>query len=359
MQLLYLNPIELESDPDGVRDEPGDIASLAETIADQGMLQPLGVVRLEGGRYRVVYGNRRRAAALELGLEMVPCILLDESRDVLLQQLVENVQREELNDMEKARAFGRLRARLAETNDQASEGVLDEETGKAVGLTGRSVRRYLGLLDLPQEVQQLIRRRELTVTQAQHLRRIPNPRTQVELAQAAVDEGMSAADLSRLAGYFAANPNLTLETALQALEQGIQLPDRAAPEGAMGGGGGPLAKTSITAVEERESDDDDLWDDEDADGAAGDEDGAFLSVDDETLENQPKNKARVFRIRSLDHMVEETDRLSRAYAEGDIAKWITKDDGGVFKLRLLLKQLQTLVSGLQGLAQEQGWEVEE
>jgi ParB family chromosome partitioning protein len=117
----------------------------------------------------------------------------------------------------------------------------------------------------------------------------------------------------------------------------------------------PLAKTSVSAVERPENDND-LWDDEDEPAEA--EDGGYLSVDDETLENQPKNKARVFRIRSLDQMVDETDRLARAYAEGDLVKWVKQDEGAIFKLRLLLKQLDSLSRGLRDLAQQQGWDDE-
>jgi ParB family chromosome partitioning protein len=102
-------------------------------------------------------------------------------------------------------------------------------------------------------------------------------------------------------------------------------------------------------------DDDALWDDE----AQTDHDdaGGYLRVQDDTIENQPKNKARVFRIRSLDHMVEETDRLSRAYAEGDLKKWVQKDESASYKLRLLLKQLESLASGLRAIATQQGWDL--
>jgi ParB family transcriptional regulator, chromosome partitioning protein len=352
MQLLYLDPKTLEADPDGVREQPGDVAGLAATISEQGLLQPLGVVDVGQGRYRVVYGNRRRAAAVLLGLEKVPCILLDsEQTHLVLQQLIENVQRQDLNDMEQARAFARLRAHLVETRGKRPESELDEEVGRTVGLTGRTVRRYLGLLDLPDEVQQLIRRGELNVTQAQHLRRIPSPRTQIELAQAAAEEGMSAGEIGRLAAYFAANPNLTLETALQALEQGQQLRDQAGPEVMVTGG--PLSKTSTTVIEESDAG---LWPDEEDEDKP--DDSAFLTVEEDTVENRPKNKARVFRIRSLDQMVDETDRLSRAYAEGDLVKWVRQDDGAPFKLRLLLKQLESLTRGLRELAQQQGWEEE-
>jgi ParB family chromosome partitioning protein len=354
MQLLYLNPRQLEPDPDGVREAPGDVAGLAATIAERGLLQPLGVVSIGGGRYRVVYGGRRRAAAEQLGLEQIPCIVLDgDDPDLLLRQLIENVQRQDLNDVEQARAYARLRSRLVEERGKGPEGEIDDAVGTQVGLSGRTVRRYLGLLELPDEVQQLIRRGELNVTQAQHLRRVASPKTQIELARFAAEESMSAAELSKLVTYFAANPNLSLETALQALEAGEQL--RTAPSGPeVRVAGGPLAKTSGAAVEREESDAD-LWDDE----PEPEEEGRYLSVEDDTVENQPKNKARVFRIRSLDQMVDETDRLSRAYADGDLIQWVKRDEGAPFKLRLLLKQLESLARGLREVARQQGWEAEE
>lgn len=350
MELLYLDPRTLEPDPQGVREGPGDVEGLAATIAEHGLLQPLGVVPIGAGRYRVVYGNRRREAALRLGLERVPCILLAEDDPrTLIQQLTENLQRQDLNDLEKARAFARLRDQIAASHTHRNESDLDEATGRVVGLAGRTVRRYLGLLDLPDEVQALLRAGELNVTQAQHLRRIPNRRTQVELAQAAADEGMSAAELSRLSSYFAANPELTLDAAIAALQQGVE-PRRDAGAPPAASLGGPLVRTTTVAIDD---DDDDLWDDDDA------ADDGFLEVDDQTIENQPKNKARVFRIRSLDQMVDETDRLARAYAEGDLVKWVDKDDGAPYKLRLMVKQLDSLLRALRTIAQQQGWAIEE
>jgi ParB family transcriptional regulator, chromosome partitioning protein len=356
MQLLYLDPRTLEADPQGVREDPGDVEGLAATIQDHGLLQPLGVVEAGRGRYRVVYGNRRRVAAVQLGLERVPCILLDaDDPHTLVQQLTENLQRRDLNDLEQARAFLRLREQLA--NGRApgddGEGALDEALGKTVGLSARTVRRYLGLLDLPDEVQEFIRKGELNVTQAQHLRRIPNKRTQIELARAAVDEGMSAAELSRLSSFFAANPGLSLDDALQALQQGVDLsvggpkPGAvAAPPSATG-----LIKVAAGGASLGEDDDSDLWDDED-DAA---DDGQFLGVEDDTIENQPKNKARVFRIRSLDQMVDETDRLYRAHAEGDLVKWVKSDASAPMKVGLLIKQLDALQRALRDVARQQNW----
>ncbi len=345
MQLLYLDPRQLDVDPEGVREELGDVAGLAATIAEYGLLQPIGVTPIGNGRYRVVYGGRRRAAALQLGLSKVPCIVLDsDDPDLLLRQLIENVQRQDLNDIEQARAFARLREHIVATRGKLPDHELDEAVGQAVGLGARTVRRYLGLLELPEEVQQMIRRGELNVTQAQHLRRITNPKTQIDLARFAVEEGMSAAELSRLTTYFAANPNLTLEVALQALEQGAELRTKASPTSQ---GSGLLTHTAVTTADLPDADED--WEDEDADADHAD---AYLTVEEEPSENQSQNKTRVFRIRSLDQMVDESDRLARAVFDGDLQKWIERDEGAAFKVRLLLRQLENLTRALREIARQ-------
>jgi ParB family transcriptional regulator, chromosome partitioning protein len=347
MQLLYLDPQQLELDPEGVREDAGDIASLAETIREHGLLQPLGVVALGHERYRVVYGGRRQRAATQLGLDRVPCIVLDPNdSDLLIQQLIENVQRQDLNDLEKARSFKRLRDRFNEQmragGGNINEGELDEQVGAAVGLAPRTIRRYLGLLDLPPEIQQFLRDGELTVTQAQHLRRIANTKTQIELAQMIVDEGLSAGEVSSLANYFAANPNLTVDAAMQALSNNLDLRTEAST--AAVSASGPLPKGGSLPGEDSDAE---FWADE-PEPADEEQAGGFAAFAAED-ENPSKNKARVFRIRSLDQMVDETDRLARAYHEGDLQKWVQKDEGAAFKLRLLLKQLRTLSQAIEAL----------
>ncbi len=290
-------------------------------------------------------GDGDLGAARELGLERLPCIVLDaDDPDLLLQQLIENVQRRDLNDLEKARAFRRLRDHIIAQEPSASEGMLDERTGQAVGIAPRTVRRYLGLLDLPEEIQQMIRNEELTVTQAQHLRRIAQPRTQIELARMAADEGLSAADISNLANYFAANPNLSVDTAIQALQNGVQLRTHVTPDAPT------TAASSTQHVVQADPDDaGDLWDDG---GDTNAEDQPYGSMRVE--ESPSRTKSRVFRLHSLDQMVDETDRLARAYHEGDLKKWVQGDDTAAFKLKLLLKQLRSLSRAIETLAQEHG-----
>jgi ParB family chromosome partitioning protein len=341
MQLLYLKPQQLELDPHGVREDTGDIDGLADTIREQGLLQPLGVVAAGHERYRVVYGGRRLRALTRLQVERIPCILLTgDTHDLLLQQLIENVQRQDLNDLEKANAFKRLRDRLVEQAKQEDrpigEGELDAQIGTAVGLAPRTIRRYLGLLDLPLEVQELIRNGELTVTQAQHLRRISTPKTQIELAQMIADEGLSAGEVSNLANYFAANPSLTVDTAMQALANNLDL--RTAPPPSVTEVDDPLIIASIVPQPRV---DEAFW--------ANEEERSAGDILDAMDDNFAQPRARVTRIRSLDQMVDEADRLARAYHEGDLQRWVQKDDNAAFKLRLLLKQLRSLTQALEAL----------
>jgi ParB family chromosome partitioning protein len=198
-----------------------------------------------------------------------------------------------------------------------------------------------------------LRKGELNVTQAQHLRRVPNERTQIELARAAVEEGMSAAEISRLASFFAANPNLSLDDALHALQQGIDL-TAGAPVVARPSSDGSLLKGAAVGTLPDDEHDADLWDEETPDA-----DLDTPGIEEETVENQPKNKARVFRIRSLDQMLDETDRLFRAHAEGDLIRWVRKDQDAPMKVGLLLKQLEALSHALREIARQQNWVFED
>lgn len=350
LDLVYLDPKNIEIDPSGIREDLGDIAGLAATIAEQGLLQPLGVVQTSSGGYRLIYGHRRLAAIIQLGWDKVPCILQDtEALNLLIQQLIENVQRKELNGIEQAQAYAQLRTQLSETKGSLSESELDEMVGKTVAHSGRTVRRYLGLLELPAEIQQLIRQGELGVTRAQHLRRVTPLAKQLELARLAAQRGMSAADVSRLASYLAASPNLTVEEALT-LEQTMPTPQRPAPpEGQITYE--RLGKTSRAAVAKEPGESDaDFWPED----KLAPEDCPFQPG--ETLENQPRNKARTFRLRSLQQMVEEVSRLERAQAEGDVATWVQQDAEAALKLRLMVRQLESLARGLRQVIQDQGWE---
>ena len=146
-RIVYLNPRDLEPSRPSVRSDPGDLAGLAETIREHGVLQPLGVARNSGG-YRVIFGNRRRDAAIVVGLDRVPCIVLEglDDAEALVQQALENLQRLDLNDLDKARAF---EAMLAHEMDLGlSQGDALEGMARTLGLSSRQIQRYLRLRQL-------------------------------------------------------------------------------------------------------------------------------------------------------------------------------------------------------------------
>jgi ParB family chromosome partitioning protein len=193
-----------------VRRQEGDLRGLAATIREFGVLEPLGV-RKVGDGYRLVYGNRRRAAAILAGLTEVPCIILEDRAedDYVIHQLVENMQRRQLGDMEQAEGLAMIRRRLAHRDPRLSESELDERVGRLVGLSARSVQRYLQLRELPAEVRDLIQDEELSVSQAQHLRLIAQPHRQAELARLAVQYDLSAAAVREAAEQMARRRTLS------------------------------------------------------------------------------------------------------------------------------------------------------
>lgn len=174
-------------------DETG-LEELAESIKAQGIVQPIVVIPKEGheGRFHIVAGERRWRAAQRAGLAEVPVVVREVMSDqqLLEMALVENIQREDLNAIEEAEAY---RA-LSETFSLSQE-----EIATRVGKGRTTITNILRLLRLPAEVQDLLRSGRLTAGQARPLLSFPDPRKQIELAEKAVREGLTARDLEALA----------------------------------------------------------------------------------------------------------------------------------------------------------------
>jgi len=174
-------------------DETG-LEELAESIRVQGIVQPIVVTPKEGreGRYNIVAGERRWRAAQRAGLTEVPVVVREGMSDqqLLEMALVENIQREDLNAIEEAEAY----RSLSETFSLSQE-----EIATRVGKGRTTITNILRLLRLPAEVQDLLRSGRLTAGQARPLLSFPDPRKQIELAERAVREGLTARDLEALA----------------------------------------------------------------------------------------------------------------------------------------------------------------
>lgn len=107
--LLWLSPLLLDEDPGQPRQEfdPDVLTQLTQSVADQGVTVPLEVLPQPNGRYRIVFGARRTRAALAAGLDVVPCIVspAHSPLDIRRRQLLENVQRVDLNPLEQAQSL--------------------------------------------------------------------------------------------------------------------------------------------------------------------------------------------------------------------------------------------------------------
>lgn len=180
-------------------DESG-IDALAESIRAQGIVQPIIVTPKDeipeegqdGPRFTIVAGERRWRAAQRAGLDAVPVVLrkVADDQEILELALVENLQRTDLNPIEEAEAY----RTLGETF-----GLSQEDIATRVGKGRTTVTNALRLLRLPEEIQDLLRNGRLTAGQARPLLAITDSSRQIELAERAVEKGLSARELETLA----------------------------------------------------------------------------------------------------------------------------------------------------------------
>ena len=146
------------------------LAALAQSIKETGVLQPIVVRRREEGSYEIVAGERRWRAAQRAGLLKVPVVVRDVPADKRLElALIENVQRENLNPVEEARAYRRLAGDFGRTQEQIAQ---------AVGKDRATVANYQRLLALPDDVQADIASGALTMGHARALVSLPDAAAQ-------------------------------------------------------------------------------------------------------------------------------------------------------------------------------------
>lgn len=170
--------------------DQSDLAELTESIRQSGVLQPILARRL-GSQLQIVAGERRWRAAKLAGLMEVPVLVREiTDQDSAVFALVENLQREDLNAIEKAQAFRQLQKHL---------GAKQEEVAQKVGLDRSTVANFMRLLDLAPEVQQHVSRGTLSMGHARALLAIKDPKLQVQLADEVVRQALSVRALEELA----------------------------------------------------------------------------------------------------------------------------------------------------------------
>jgi ParB family chromosome partitioning protein len=176
---LHPNPLQPRTDFDA-----RGLAELAESIKVNGIVQPIVVAPRPSGGFTILAGERRFRAAKTAGLTRVPIVVREASgdRERLELALVENLQREDLNPMEAAAAYGRLREEFKLTQEQIAE---------RVGKERSTVANSLRMLRLPSKVRDMIRGGALSAGHAKALTSLPSADDQQRLAEEIVRRELS------------------------------------------------------------------------------------------------------------------------------------------------------------------------
>jgi ParB family chromosome partitioning protein len=167
------------------------LAELAASIREHGVLEPILVRKRPSGGFEIIAGERRWRAAQQAGLKEVPIFVHDLDDEAAFEAaLVENLQREDLNPMETARAFQRL------ADDY---GYTQETIATKVGKERSTVANALRLLKLPKDVMELVEDGELSEGHARALLSAPSVSSMKKLARTAVSKGWSVREAERQA----------------------------------------------------------------------------------------------------------------------------------------------------------------
>jgi ParB family chromosome partitioning protein len=200
------------------------LQELADSIKAQGIVQPIVVRPVDGAatgqsqRYEIIAGERRWRAAQIAGLATVPAVIRrvpDEA--AIAMALIENIQRENLNPLEEARALERLISEFGITHQQAAD---------AVGRSRAAVTNLLRLLELPDEISAFLEHRELEMGHARALLGLTQRRQQIEVGTLVAKKGLSVRDteamvralLNKATGGAAARDEKPLDPNVQRLQ---------------------------------------------------------------------------------------------------------------------------------------------
>lgn len=168
------------------------LKQLADSITEHGVLQPLIVRSIASGNYMIIAGERRWRAAKMAGLSEIPVIIRDDLTDEQTMQIamIENLQRENLNPIEEALGYKELIDRFNMTQDKLAQ---------VLGKARSSVANSLGLLSLPNGVQELLRNGSLSAGHCKALKKVKDPALMTELAHKAAEGELSVRQVEVIA----------------------------------------------------------------------------------------------------------------------------------------------------------------
>lgn len=169
---------------------PGELAELADSIKESGVLQPIMVRRKGDGIFELIAGERRWRASKEAGLETIQAVVRNCSdQEALLIALVENIQREDLNPMETARAYSRMINEFGLTQDAIAH---------KVGRDRSSVANAVRLTNLHPDVQKLVESGTLSAGHAKVILGLESPESQIQVSKIVASRGLSVRETEKL-----------------------------------------------------------------------------------------------------------------------------------------------------------------
>jgi ParB family chromosome partitioning protein len=187
--------------------DPEKLAELTASIKEHGLVQPI-VVRPYNGSYQIVAGERRYRACKQLGLKTIPAIIKNLSDEEVTEiSLIENIQRQELNPIEEARAYKRLVDEF---------GLTQEEIAKKVSKSRPFIANFLRLLNLSKEVLDLVEKGDISVGHARALLTLNDPSMQFIVASKIINENLTVRETEKLTKKMSVmNQNLNIKNKKQ------------------------------------------------------------------------------------------------------------------------------------------------
>lgn len=187
-QTIRMSEIEPNKNQPRRHFDDGAIATLADSIRQHGLIQPILVRSTETG-YQIVAGERRWRACRMLGMSEIPAIVKELSDSETAQiALIENIQREDLNPIEEAAAY----KELMETYDMTQE-----QLSKTVGKSRSSIANSVRLLNMPEKIQDLLKKGELSTGQAKAIAAAENDEEMIALAERASGGQMTVREIEK------------------------------------------------------------------------------------------------------------------------------------------------------------------
>lgn len=236
-QIILVSPDKIRINPHQPRKEfkTNNLNDLAASIQRHGILQPLLVTQILGGGYELVAGERRLRAAQQIGLTVVP-VIVRAAKDLekLELSLIENIQRADLNPIEKAEAYRKM---IDEFN------LTHEEAAQRLAVSRPTFSNFIRLLSLPVDVQKGLADNKISLSQAKLMLEVKEPERQAQIYNKTINTGQTVWETKREVDKFK-NKNTTLRTAQKnplfktterQLEESLGTRVRLRPRGSQGG----------------------------------------------------------------------------------------------------------------------------